>query len=40
VSFNEGDIIWGTIIAEGWMKGTVESTGASGLLPSNYVEAI
>jgi len=39
VSFNEGDIILdGQIVADGWMKGTVERTGASGLLPSNYVE--
>ena len=40
VSFSEGDVIVGAIIAEGWMKGTVESTGLSGLLPSNYVEAL
>jgi LIM and SH3 domain protein 1 len=40
VSFSEGDIIVGAIVSEGWMKGTVESTGASGLLPSNYVEPV
>jgi len=41
VSFNEGDVIVdGEIVADGWMKGTVESTGQTGLLPSNYVEEI
>jgi len=41
VSFGEGDVIVNAeIIAEGWMKGTVESTGQTGLLPSNYVEAV
>jgi len=40
VSFSEGDyIVNGEIVADGWMKGTVESTGQTGLLPSNYVEA-
>ena len=39
VSFAEGDFIFGSIVAEGWMKGTVESSGLTGLLPSNYVEA-
>jgi len=39
VSFREGDfIIHAEIIDEGWMRGTVESSGASGMLPSNYVE--
>lgn len=41
VSFNEGDIIVnGEIIDDGWMTGTVERTGHSGMLPSNYVEPI
>lgn len=41
VSFVEGDIILhAEIVSEGWMKGTVERTGASGLLPSNYVEPV
>jgi len=39
VSFNEGDIIMnGEPIDEGWMTGTVERTGETGMLPSNYVE--
>lgn len=39
VSFVEGDIITNVSeVAEGWMSGTVERTGASGMLPSNYVE--
>eukprot|EP00051_Salpingoeca_urceolata_P025263 m.450178 g.450178 ORF g.450178 m.450178 type:complete len:257 (+) comp20320_c3_seq1:219-989(+) len=40
VGFAEGDIIInGEVIDEGWMTGTVERTGESGMLPSNYVEA-
>lgn len=40
VSFQEGDrIINSEIIDEGWMTGTVERTGETGMLPSNYVEA-
>jgi len=39
VSFQENDIIInGEIIDEGWMTGTVERTGETGMLPSNYVE--
>lgn len=39
ISFVEGDIIInGEIIDDGWMTGTVERTGHSGMLPSNYVE--
>lgn len=39
VSFSEGDfIINGEPIDEGWMNGTVERTGETGMLPSNYVE--
>lgn len=39
VSFNEGDIIIdGEVIDDGWMTGTVQRTGQSGMLPSNYVE--
>lgn len=39
VSFSEGDIIInGEAIDEGWMTGTVKSTGQTGMLPSNYVE--
>ena len=35
----DGDIIInGESIDEGWMTGTVERTGESGMLPSNYVE--
>lgn len=39
VSFQENDIIInGEEIDEGWMTGTVERTGETGMLPSNYVE--
>jgi len=39
VSFTEGDIIINaSVVDEGWMTGTVERTGESGMLPSNYVE--
>lgn len=39
VSFAEGErIIDVEQIDDGWVKGTVESTGASGMLPSNYIE--
>lgn len=41
VSFNEGDyIVHAEVIDDGWMSGTVESTGESGMLPSNYVEKL
>ena len=39
VSFQEGDIIINAnVIDDGWMEGTVERTGKTGMLPSNYVE--
>lgn len=39
VSFRDGDIIVnGQAIDEGWMYGTVQRTGRSGMLPANYVE--
>ena len=39
VSFREGDIIVNTEpIGDGWMNGTVQRSGQSGMLPSNYVE--
>lgn len=41
VSFNSGDFIVNVeTIDDGWMTGTVESTGETGMLPSNYVEAV
>uniref|UniRef100_A0A672SNR1 Nebulette n=1 Tax=Sinocyclocheilus grahami TaxID=75366 RepID=A0A672SNR1_SINGR len=41
VSFREGDIIQKVQpIDEGWMYGTVQRTGRSGMLPANYVEGI
>ncbi|XP_033099607.1 LIM and SH3 domain protein 1-like isoform X2 [Anneissia japonica] len=41
VSFVEGDIIINPeIIDDGWMTGTVESTGRTGMLPSNYVDKV
>ena len=39
VSFQEGDVITNCeIIDDRWMTGTVERTGETGMLPSNYVE--
>ncbi|XP_067107684.1 LIM zinc-binding domain-containing Nebulette-like isoform X2 [Osmerus mordax] len=39
VSFRDGDIIVNAqSIDEGWMYGTVQRTGKSGMLPANYVE--
>ncbi|KAJ8010684.1 hypothetical protein DPEC_G00077680 [Dallia pectoralis] len=39
VSFHDGDIIVNAqAIDEGWMYGTVQRTGKSGMLPANYVE--
>ena len=39
VGFLDGDIIIDTeTIDEGWMFGTVQRTGARGMLPANYVE--
>ncbi|XP_072271025.1 LIM and SH3 domain protein 1 [Pyxicephalus adspersus] len=41
VSFQDGDTIINVQqIDEGWMYGTVERTGDTGMLPANYVEAI
>ena len=41
ISFVEGDSILNVeVIDEGWMTGTVERTGDSGMLPSNYVERV
>lgn len=39
VSFLDGDLIVNcTPIDEGWMTGTVQRTGQTGMLPANYVE--
>jgi hypothetical protein len=41
VSFAEGDIIINVEeVDDGWVKGTVQSSGASGMLPSNYIEQV
>nr|DBA19737.1 TPA: hypothetical protein GDO54_015520 [Pyxicephalus adspersus] len=41
VSFKDGDTIVNVqTIDEGWMYGTVQGTGQTGMLPANYVEAI
>ncbi|XP_064419871.1 nebulin isoform X6 [Latimeria chalumnae] len=41
VSFKDGDTIMNVqSIDEGWMYGTVQRTGQTGMLPANYVEAI
>ncbi|CAH2305484.1 nebulin isoform X6 [Pelobates cultripes] len=41
VSFRDGDTIVNVqTIDEGWMYGTVQRTGKTGMLPANYVEAI
>ncbi|XP_032142294.1 nebulin isoform X43 [Sapajus apella] len=41
VSFKDGDAIINVqAIDEGWMYGTVQRTGRTGMLPANYVEAI
>ena len=41
VGFQENDMIINCEpIDEGWMNGTVERTGESGMLPSNYVEPV
>ncbi|KAJ8252891.1 hypothetical protein GJAV_G00206720, partial [Gymnothorax javanicus] len=41
VSFKDGDVIVNVqSIDEGWMYGTVQRTGRTGMLPANYVEAI
>ena len=39
VSFKEGDILINVESAgDGWVNATVESTGASGMAPSNYIK--
>ncbi|XP_063198325.1 nebulin isoform X15 [Chroicocephalus ridibundus] len=41
VSFKDGDTIVNVqAIDEGWMYGTVQRTGKTGMLPTNYVEAV
>uniref|UniRef100_A0A8C0CCE4 Nebulin n=1 Tax=Balaenoptera musculus TaxID=9771 RepID=A0A8C0CCE4_BALMU len=41
VSFKDGDAIVNVqAVDEGWMYGTVQRTGRTGMLPANYVEAI
>ncbi|XP_045560745.1 nebulin isoform X7 [Salmo salar] len=41
VSFKDGDVIVNVqSIDEGWMYGTVQRSGKTGMLPANYVEAI
>uniref|UniRef100_A0A8C5PGL3 Nebulin n=1 Tax=Leptobrachium leishanense TaxID=445787 RepID=A0A8C5PGL3_9ANUR len=41
VSFRDGDAIVNVqTIDEGWMYGTVQRTGKTGMLPANYVETI
>ncbi|CAN2389051.1 Nebulin-like [Pristimantis euphronides] len=41
VSFKDGDTILNVqTIDEGWMYGTVQRTGKTGMLPANYVEAM
>lgn len=40
VSFVDGDLIINCQpIDDGWMTGTVQRTGKTGMLPSNYVES-
>ncbi|XP_075887078.1 nebulin isoform X12 [Nelusetta ayraudi] len=41
VSFKDSDVIVNVqSIDEGWMYGTVQRTGKTGMLPANYVEAV
>ncbi|XP_036830632.1 nebulin isoform X33 [Oncorhynchus mykiss] len=41
VSFKDGDVIVNVqAIDEGWMYGTVQRSGKTGMLPANYVEVI
>lgn len=41
VSFKDGDVIVNVqSVDEGWMYGTVQRTGKTGMLPANYVEVI
>ncbi|XP_078260444.1 nebulin [Rhinoraja longicauda] len=40
-SFKDGDVLMNVqSIDEGWMYGTVQRTGVTGMLPANYVEGI
>eukprot|EP00043_Microstomoeca_roanoka_P006579 m.64030 g.64030 ORF g.64030 m.64030 type:complete len:445 (-) comp13474_c2_seq2:59-1393(-) len=39
VSLQEGDVVVNVEdVAEGWVKGTVQRTGETGMIPSNYLE--
>lgn len=41
VSFMDGDMIINcNPIDDGWMTGTVQRTGQTGMLPANYVEQL
>ncbi|XP_059503474.1 nebulin isoform X5 [Stegostoma tigrinum] len=41
ISFKDGDVLTNVqSIDEGWMYGTVQRTGMTGMLPANYVDAI
>ena len=41
VSFRDGDLIVNVQpIDQGWMIGTVQRTGKSGMLPANYVQPV
>lgn len=41
VSFIDGDLVINCQpIDDGWMTGTVQRTGKTGMLPSNYVESV
>lgn len=41
VSFKDGDVIVNVqSIDDGWMYGTVQRTGKTGMLPANYVETV
>lgn len=41
ISFLDGDILTNCrAIDDGWMSGTVQRTGQTGMLPANYVEPI
>ena len=41
VSFKDGDVIVNVqSIDEGWMYGTVQRSGKTGMLPAIYVEAV
>ncbi|XP_007894515.2 nebulin isoform X24 [Callorhinchus milii] len=41
ISFKDGDVVMNVqSIDEGWMYGTVQRTGQTGMLPANYMDAI